>query len=131
MILIIGGRGAGKKTYARQLGFSDRDFGNSLDDDSPVLVDLHDFLRSYIKIDEDFMDKVQKRAVIICDEVGGGVVPMNPEERRWRDLVGRTCALLAARADKVVRLCCGIPQIIKGEKDAGHTIAARADARQP
>lgn len=130
MILIIGGRGAGKKTYARQLGFSDRDFGNSVDDDSPVLVDLHDFLRSYIRIEEDFVDKAQKKAIIICSEVGCGVVPMDPEERRWRDLVGRTCALLAARADKVVRLCCGIPQIIKGEEDAGHTIAARADARQ-
>jgi Adenosyl cobinamide kinase/adenosyl cobinamide phosphate guanylyltransferase len=131
MILIIGGRGAGKKTYARQLGFSDRDFGDSADDGSPVLVGLHDLLRNHIRIEEDFLDEIQKKAVVICDEVGCGVVPMDPEERRWRDRVGRTCALLAARADKVVRLCCGIPQIIKGEEDAGHIIAARADARQP
>ncbi len=131
MILIIGGRSAGKKTYTRKLGFSDLDFGTSVDDAVPILLDLHEILRRDIKIEEGFIDKACRKRVVICDEVGCGVVPMDPEERRWRDRVGRTCAQLAARADKVVRLCCGIPQIIKGEEDVDHTTAPRADARQP
>ena len=52
--------------------------------------------------------------VILCDEVGCGVVPMDSADRAWRERVGRTCCALAERADKVVRLYCGIPSMIKG-----------------
>ena len=52
--------------------------------------------------------------ILLCDEVGCGVVPMDPEDRAWRERVGRTCCALAERADTVVRLCCGIPTLLKG-----------------
>ncbi len=51
--------------------------------------------------------------IILCDEVGSGVVPIDAFERQWREQVGRICCLLAHRADRVERLCCGIPQRLK------------------
>ena len=53
-------------------------------------------------------------ACLLCDEVGCGVVPMDGGDRRWRERVGRTCCALAERAERVIRLYCGIPTIIKG-----------------
>lgn len=51
--------------------------------------------------------------VIISDEIGCGVVPMDPEERRYREAVGRICTDLAKRADRVDRVVCGIGTTIK------------------
>ena len=48
-------------------------------------------------------------------EVGGGVVPMDPAERAGRETAGRLACLLAARADCVVQMFCGIPTVLKGE----------------
>ena len=47
------------------------------------------------------------------DEVGCGVTPVDPRQRLAREQTGRLCAALAARAQKVVRVCCGIPTVIK------------------
>ena len=51
--------------------------------------------------------------VVISREIGSGVVPMDPAERRWREETGRLCCALAREARMVVRLCCGLPQILK------------------
>ena len=48
-------------------------------------------------------------------EVGGGVVPMDAEERAGREAAGRLACLLAERADCVVQMFCGIPTVLKGE----------------
>ena len=53
--------------------------------------------------------------VVIACEVGGGVVPLDTEERKNREKAGRLACLLAARAETVVRLCCGLPEVLKGE----------------
>lgn len=57
--------------------------------------------------------------VVIASELGGGVVPVEQEERRARETAGRLACLLAQRADTVVRLCCGLPQVLKGEPPHG------------
>ena len=57
---------------------------------------------------------LQKEAVACC-EVGSGVIPIQYGQRRAREATGRLCVLLAARAEKVVRLVSGIPTVIKGE----------------
>ena len=51
--------------------------------------------------------------VVISDEIGNGIVPMDKEERRYREETGRLLCKLAARAEKVERIFCGIPQRIK------------------
>lgn len=51
--------------------------------------------------------------IIITDEIGGGIVPMDPKEREWREVHGRVCCQLAKRADCVIRVIAGIGQRIK------------------
>jgi len=56
-----------------------------------------------------------KKDVVICNEVGSGIIPVDRKTRLGREAVGRLCVLLAKKADAVVRMGCGIPNIIKGE----------------
>ena len=51
--------------------------------------------------------------ILICDEIGNGIVPMEAEERTYRECTGRILEGLAAQADEVVRVVCGIGQKIK------------------
>lgn len=51
--------------------------------------------------------------VIISDEVGNGIVPIDAFEREYRERVGRILIQLAERAEEVERVICGIGQKIK------------------
>lgn len=51
--------------------------------------------------------------VIISDEVGNGIVPVDAFERAYRERTGRILVELAARAEEVERVICGIGQKIK------------------
>ena len=52
--------------------------------------------------------------IVVSDEVGGGLVPMHPVARAFRDLVGFTHQRLAAAVDEVHLLTAGIPLALKG-----------------
>ena len=60
-------------------------------------------------------DELAGRRVVIATEIGGGVVPLDPAERERREAAGRLSCLLAERAETVIRVCCGLPQLLKGE----------------
>lgn len=65
---------------------------------------------------EDFLyllPPLREDAVVICNEVGLGIVPVDPVERMYREVTGRICCRLAARAVSVERVQCGIPMRIK------------------
>jgi adenosylcobinamide kinase/adenosylcobinamide-phosphate guanylyltransferase len=51
--------------------------------------------------------------LLVTNEVGMGIVPENALARHYRDLIGRANRLLAAAADEVIFVCCGIPLPIK------------------
>jgi adenosylcobinamide kinase / adenosylcobinamide-phosphate guanylyltransferase len=51
--------------------------------------------------------------VFVTNEVGQGIVPENAVARRYRDLVGRANQTIAARADVVTLVSCGIPLHLK------------------
>lgn len=53
--------------------------------------------------------------ILVTNEVGMGVVPESGLARRYRDLVGRANQTLAAEADSVTLVTCGIPWQLKGE----------------
>lgn len=57
-----------------------------------------------------------KDKIILCDEIGYGIVPMDPFDRQWREETGRLCCLLAEQAELVVRVQCGLPQVLKGKQ---------------
>lgn len=52
--------------------------------------------------------------VLIGDEIGSGIVPQDPFERKWRDETGRVYRLIADRADIVDRVWAGLPLRLKG-----------------
>jgi len=55
-----------------------------------------------------------EKEIVVCDEVGSGVIPANQIEREIREATGRLCNQLAQYAESVVRLVAGIPTTIKG-----------------
>ena len=52
--------------------------------------------------------------VIVTNELGYGVVPVDAFDRKYRETTGRVCTQAACQADTVIRVVCGIGQVIKG-----------------
>ena len=50
---------------------------------------------------------------IVSDEIGNGIVPMEKEERTYREETGRLLCKIAGKARSVERVVCGIPVKIK------------------
>lgn len=125
MILIIGGVCQGKAAYARDLaGKADykildcRDTIWSPDMDVDVFLNVQEWIRAAVRNrDEALIIAEQLLAmhpeILTLDEVGYGIVPMEKEEREYREAVGRAGQKLAAAADIVIRMVCGIPNRIK------------------
>ena len=64
---------------------------------------------------EKLADELAAYDVVIATEIGGGIVPIDPAERAAREAAGRLACLLAARADTVIEMFCGIATVLKGE----------------
>lgn len=109
MVLIVGGMAQGKLAFARrELGvtaWSDGVIGKEA-----CIYNLHRALRDQLEADDLLEQWLTEHpdGVVICDEVGCGVVPMDREDRSWRERVGRTCCRLAERASAVYRVTCGL-----------------------
>ena len=84
-----------------------------------VLDHFHLLVRRWMqagKIPADETEKIlsyNPDIVIITDEIGSGIVPLDIKEREWREVHGRICCQLAGRADAVFRVIAGIGQKIK------------------
>lgn len=117
MVLIIGGMAQGKRAFAEEK------FGISPDEWSAELCvsrgvyGFEEIVKKYG--DGELEEKLKIQAekypdtVIICREVGAGIVPMEKDERLWRERVGRWGCRLAARSDEVYRVFCGMGSRIK------------------
>ena len=103
MILIIGGAASGKRDYARSLGY----------EDAEISQNVWELVRENPASADELLGTLRKMPVVICDEVGSGIVPMERAERDARDACGRLCITLAADAERVVRMVCGIPTVLK------------------
>lgn len=53
------------------------------------------------------------RVVVVSNELGGGLVPMEPETRRFRDLAGQVNQQFAKEADEVYVVISGLPLRLK------------------
>lgn len=51
--------------------------------------------------------------IIVTDEIGYGIVPADRKEREYRELTGRICCKLAAKADQVWRVVAGLGMRIR------------------
>lgn len=141
MELIIGGSFQGKLEYARQklqtcrhnniiiLDGGDIDTagaatGRRRQSSGPLILNrLHLFVRNCIqkgyREEEavypvlDNLLRENPEMIIVCDEVGYGVVPLSEAEQKYREAVGRTLCYLAQRADSMERVIGGMPMKIK------------------
>lgn len=51
--------------------------------------------------------------ILICDELGNGIVPLEKMDRIWREQTGRLMIELAKQAERVERILCGLGQRLK------------------
>ena len=108
MIFITGPLYAGKRAYIRAaLSLSEAELQSRAVWDVQELDPNTDL--------EALADRLSAREIVIATEIGGGVVPMDAHARAQREAAGRLSCLLAERADTVVRVCCGLGQVLKGE----------------
>ena len=111
MIFVTGPLFAGKQEYIMDtLGWAEADF------DAFAVRDVQDLAAELTAEQLPALADRLAEKVVIATEVGGGVVPVDPAERREREAAGRLACLLAARADTVIRVCCGLPRFLKGEE---------------
>lgn len=114
MILVIGARASGKKDFVLSLGYGEADIADGAMEDKPVIYNLQDLTLPDPEGAPALLEELLKKEVVVCDEVGSGVIPIDRTQRLGREATGRLCCRLAERAEKVVRLVCGIPTVIKG-----------------
>lgn len=127
MIFITGGYCQGKLEFAkRSFDINENDVLNGenckAEDifDKKVIYNFHLLIKNMINSKIDAMafileniDRLKDK-IIISDEIGLGVVPIDEQERNWREVTGRVCCMIAKEADKVYRIYAGIPVKIKG-----------------
>ncbi len=58
--------------------------------------------------------ELEGTVIFVTGEVGMGIVPDNPLARLYRDCVGTCNQLMAAAADRVTLVACGLPLFLKG-----------------
>ena len=136
MHLIIGGKYMGKLAYAKTLYGADISVCDLCLVEAPlaetglvdmenmfearVTVNLQEGVRSMLKREQSVRDFFErnldrlKEKILIGDEIGSGIVPLDGFERLWRDETGLLYQALAARADIVDRVWAGIPLRLKG-----------------
>ena len=119
MVLIIGGEGSGKRTFARSLGYAEDEMTREIGSSLPVFCQLEQVLREDPSLADALLEPLCEKELVLCCEVGSGVIPISREERQAREATGRLCVRLAQRADAVVRMVAGIPTAIKGELPCG------------
>ena len=122
MHLILGGACQGKTEYAKTLyALSDGDVytcaGTKLPANVHVVCHLERFTRACTENGSDALAAWDAQgltpAVVLCDDISCGVVPIETVDRLWREETGKLLRELAARADKVTRVFCGLPLELK------------------
>lgn len=123
MILIVGGAYQGKLGYAKKrYGLDENDIieGDDMQNiSSAKCIDRFEKFVYYhgenaVKAAEKLLTE-NPDVIIIMTEIGSGIIPLDKTERRRRELAGQTGCFLAERAETVIRMTCGIPQLLKGD----------------
>lgn len=70
-----------------------------------VTREIDDLAACFDRLDADF--------IVVTNEVGLGLVPANPIDRMYRDLLGKANRILAGHADEVYLMVSGLPLRVK------------------
>ena len=107
------------------IGFGDVIYPEAVKMDFPVILDMESPRVNAYSLETSIAEKLEaiihngyfnsryKDTIVIADEIGNGIVPLDAFEREYREQTGRAEILLAKKADEVVRVICGIGQKIK------------------
>lgn len=126
MILIFGGAYQGKEEYALcNYDIEKKDIyyltetTEEFDFSNKAFYGLEEWVFGCVKSGIEAKDYIEanlenfKDKIIIATDISQGIVPMEKEERAWREMMGRTLMYLGKKSDEVVRIFCGIGQKIK------------------
>ena len=124
MTFLFGGVYQGMEEYARtHMGVESfhiiQDADTEVDFSSGAVLGLEKFVLGCVRRGESAVSYFEvhasewANAVLIGMDFSCGLVPMDAQQRLWREENGRLNNYLAQRADRVVRLFCGLPQVIK------------------
>ncbi len=127
MELIIGGAYNSKLNFVlKYYNLKQKDFQNgaecSLEEafDKKGIYNLHLLIKRFILSGiDDYNNIIEKILssnieIIICSEVGNGVVPVDNIDNKMREYVGRILSILSEKSVRVIRIYYGIPSVIKG-----------------
>ncbi|MCM1024237.1 MAG: bifunctional adenosylcobinamide kinase/adenosylcobinamide-phosphate guanylyltransferase [Prevotella sp.] len=128
MIMITGGAFQGKKIFVKErFNFAENDILSGekcgINDvfGAKCISDYHLLVKRLINEKIDVLEftkslcEKNSNIIIIINEIGCGIIPIEKDERIWREQVGRAGCIIAEKSSAVIRICCGIPMIIKGE----------------
>ena len=119
MELIIGGAYQGKLSYARKkYNLSDADIFTCMEDgkidfSKRCIYRLEEYIFTCVKNGTEPERAFRADAIIICRDISCGVVPVDSVLRAWREETGHYVNRLSADAAHVVRLFCGLSQVLK------------------
>ena len=120
MRMYIGGAYQGKLSYAKQQNpdIKWRDGAScTLEEllEAQGVYRFQEFIRKHMEIEDLAEQLIQEnpRSVIVTDEIGYGLVPVEEEARNFRERTGRICTKLAAHCERVERIVCGISTRIR------------------
>ena len=122
--LVTGGAFQGKYAWAsaEYPGLSWTDGGSCSLDEIHTFQGMnrfHLFIRRWLEAGrekEELTDLILERQgeiVLVWDEIGCGLVPIDASDREFREAVGRICTELAAEAVRADQLVCGIARRVK------------------
>ena len=115
MVLIVGGMAQGKLDFARrELGVTAWNEGTLGEADcvrnlQQVIRDTPDWQEAL----ETWCAALRPTYKLLIGIPGKSNAPLAREDRDWREQVGRTCCRLAAEAEAVYRVYCGLGVRIK------------------
>ena len=109
MIFVTGPMFSGKRAYLKSvLNLSDEEFAER------AVWNVEELVSEKAVTLESLADELALKDIVIAVEIGSGLVPLDASEREKRERAGRLACMLAERADTVIRVVCGCPQILKG-----------------
>ena len=127
MIMITGGAFQGKTEFAQKsFSLKESDIINGeacgFDDVFSVrcITNYHILIKRLIENNIDPLEfterlcKENSEVIVIINEIGCGIIPLERSDRIWRELTGRAGCIIAEKASAVIRISCGIPNVIKG-----------------
>lgn len=127
MKLIIGGYAQGKLRVAcqsvpgkKKIIWDGTLWESSVGNGEQLIINhFHEWVKTCLRDGTHVENELQRlfqlypACIIIGDEIGNGIVPIDAFERKYRETYGRILINIAERAEEVDRVLCGLSQKIK------------------